>query len=397
MRMEELSDSQYIKGTDTVERYLLGLVRAYFADSNVAEPASREFIIRRAVLRMKEEFRYENIGVLSVTLADGIARTGPVSITLADLGAEPAITPKLSAFNVNFGDQANTACEGNDPRLEDSRDPNPHTHNIQDINGLEGRLSTLMSAISRVATAGHVHQNYNVLDKIVYSGSRSTIDLNFIDTLGPNIDQKINDIRDRINTVISVDVKKEVDKVDAALKTAETKLSQAQQTTGVIHQNYLTQSKAYTDTKASDVMTQLQGTLNGYVEKSQLTNTVAGALSFAGSMLMSCRLMQDKGDGIFMYEIDIIQSIIDELDTRQANFSDCLVDVLVKNNNEYTKTPYLYIDDDGGILGILTSSIDYANKKINLVYKGGNITTLPSVIANSTIEIKVYSKRSVDT
>ena len=39
MRMEELSDSRYIKSTDQVERYLLGLVEEYCKNSNVSSPS----------------------------------------------------------------------------------------------------------------------------------------------------------------------------------------------------------------------------------------------------------------------------------------------------------------------------------------------------------------------
>ena len=45
----------------------------------------------------------------------------------SDIGAEPAIGVKGSAFNKNFGNAANEVCEGNDPRLSDKRDPKNHT------------------------------------------------------------------------------------------------------------------------------------------------------------------------------------------------------------------------------------------------------------------------------
>ena len=45
---------------------------------------------------------------------------------------EPAFA-KNSAFNKDFGTTAGTVCQGNDPRLSDSRDPKPHTHGGTDI------------------------------------------------------------------------------------------------------------------------------------------------------------------------------------------------------------------------------------------------------------------------
>jgi len=47
---------------------------------------------------------------------------------------EPAFD-KRTAFNKDFGTTAGTVCQGNDPRLSDSRDPKPHTHGGTDITG----------------------------------------------------------------------------------------------------------------------------------------------------------------------------------------------------------------------------------------------------------------------
>ena len=49
---------------------------------------------------------------------------------------EDAFT-KNTAFNRNFGSAANTVTEGNDPRLTNNRDPNPHTHVEVDITDLD--------------------------------------------------------------------------------------------------------------------------------------------------------------------------------------------------------------------------------------------------------------------
>ena len=176
MRMEELSDSRYIKNTDTVERYLLNLVQEYFKNSNITPTTSKEYIIKRAVERMREEISYDSIGVLSITLPDGEKRTGAITITLEDLNGEPLISPKYSAFNVNFGNEKNTACEGDDPRLSDARKPLQHEHDIKDIIGLEGILSTLIGRIERIGGFAHEHSNKNVLDILIYTGEKVSID-----------------------------------------------------------------------------------------------------------------------------------------------------------------------------------------------------------------------------
>ena len=97
MRMEELANNNFIKGTDSVERYLLDIIKQYFSSNNIDDD-SREYIIKKAVEQMKEELNIDNAGVVSVN-----GKTGEVTITLESLGGEPLIYPKLYAYNVNFG------------------------------------------------------------------------------------------------------------------------------------------------------------------------------------------------------------------------------------------------------------------------------------------------------
>ena len=58
---------------------------------------------------------------------------------ITDLNAnkEPVISPKNTAFNKAFGAITDTVCEGNDARLSDDRDPNPHTHTESNITDLD--------------------------------------------------------------------------------------------------------------------------------------------------------------------------------------------------------------------------------------------------------------------
>lgn len=49
--------------------------------------------------------------------AESSFRTGNVNLTAAQIGAEPAIPTKNTAFNVNFGTTARTAAQGNDSRI----------------------------------------------------------------------------------------------------------------------------------------------------------------------------------------------------------------------------------------------------------------------------------------
>lgn len=189
MRMEELEGQNYIKGVDTVEKYLLNLVKQYFENTNEVNANTKEYIIRKAVNRMKEELNIDNAGVVSVN-----GMTGPVTINCETLGAEPYVYPKGNAYNKNFGNSAGTVCEGNDPRLNDKRKPLPHTHAISDIDGLTGKITSIENYLNTLSSNSHTHSNKSVLDKIRYSGDSLTIDLAVIEQTNNLLDAKINEV-----------------------------------------------------------------------------------------------------------------------------------------------------------------------------------------------------------
>ena len=197
MRLEELMDNRTIKTPDHVERYLLQLVRDYFDNNvNFAPQTSREYIIKKAVERMREEVVFNTIGVLSIVLPNGEIRTGEVKITLDDLNGEPLIENKLSAFNVNFGTTKGTACEGNDIRLYDDRKPLEHVHELSDVIGLNGILSTLKGKLERMDGSLHEHNNKKVIDMLVYTGNHSSIDLASLETLESKVIKLIDSIQE---------------------------------------------------------------------------------------------------------------------------------------------------------------------------------------------------------
>lgn len=246
MRIEELENNMYIKSTDSVEKFLLNVIQEYFKDSNEAIEGSKEYIIREAVDRLKTEMDYNSLGVLSITLQDGIARTGEVNITLAELGGEPEISPKLSAFNVNFGTKANTACEGNDPRLYNARTPLKHEHEISDIRGLEGRLSSIDGQIARMGGSAHTHSNKDVLDKLVYTGFNNTIDLTVIDSLEPKIDAFIEEVRTHIQTYVQ-NTQTEIQRINQTLNELNQEIDNIHAYVIEKCDEYLLTAKQYTD------------------------------------------------------------------------------------------------------------------------------------------------------
>ena len=401
MRMEELSDSRYIKTTDTVEKYLLNLVEQYFTNHNVASVTSREYIIKKAIERMKEELSYDDIGVLSITLPSGERRTGAITITLEDLHGEPLITPKLSAFNVPFGDEQNTACEGNDPRLSDERMPVAHNHTIENIIGLEGKLSTIFGKMERINGLSHEHSNKGILDMLVYTGDKSIIDLTLIDTL----EDKVNLIVQQIRTEIA-DYKNTIDAkiagVNAEIVVVKSQINDLRDFILQKNQEYLTLANQYTDTEISEqnaYIQQIIGTLMTRDKIQDIIDMAKDTYTLAGTMRFSIASAIDVGGSLKEYtsEKDISSNILSELTARNTSLSNCQIEALIEyqsgGQTVFAPLPYITFKDNSNDGAIQVSTVSANNK---IIFK---LTTAAGVIApeiqSAFIIYNVYSKEEI--
>lgn len=144
MRIEPKGNDMYCKSPDRIDAYLIRIVNRYFNSTLEDIDQSRESIITEAVNRIKLELLSlsANGVIIPVTSVNG--KTGPVSLTYTDLGAEPAFE-KLSAFNRSFGNTAGTVTEGNDPRLSDARVPKSHTHTAGEITNLREIIEGILN------------------------------------------------------------------------------------------------------------------------------------------------------------------------------------------------------------------------------------------------------------
>ena len=396
MRMEELADSMYIKQTDAVEKYLLNLVQEYFKNSSLASSTSREYIIKRAVERMKEEMEFDQLGVLSITLPDGVKRTGAVTISLEDLNGEPAIVPKRSAFNVNFGTEQNTACEGNDPRLSDKRDPLEHKHEISEINGLEGILSTITGKIERVNGFLHEHKNKSVLDILVYTGKKSVIDLADLENIEEKIKKIVQDIENDI-TKYRNDVQTKVTQVNTEIQNVRTEIESIKQYILDTNKQYYEQSKAYADTKISDAVNDINNKLMDYTKKTEL-NPILDLASNVYTLAGSMEIPLSDSANLKEYNIDmpINQNILDELNTRMQVLKNTQIEFLLEysdsSNLMCSATPYVIIDNDT-VDGTLQTGVTFANNTIHISISCKS--NIPDYIANGKIILNVYSKKNI--
>lgn len=367
MRIEEIQNNMYIKSVDTVEQYLLNIIKNYFEKTDKEAENSIEVIIQEAVDRMYNDMDYNGIGVLTITLPNGkVLPEKPsnknyedlvkdVTITLDDLGGEPLIPQKLSAFNVNFGNQANTACEGNDPRLYDARKPLKHTHQISDIPGLEGLIATILSQNDKTKIYNHSHNNKSVLDKLVYSGEKLKIDLTVLDTLDTKIDnlveqikQNIIDYTEQTNTKIEntnqliIQLNNKIDEIkEFVINKCEEYLTEAKNFTNTIFQQSVESTKTYID--------------NNYVNKSDiyyLINIAKNCYTFAGSERWALNEMfyQLNNTGNRSVSLDISDKILNELQRREIAIGDSypifkFYIEYINENGKTVKQPLPYIDN----------------------------------------------------
>ena len=393
MRMEELSDSRYIKSTDQVERYLLGLVEEYCKNSNVSSPSSREYIIKRAVQRMKEEISFEGMGVLSITLPDGEPRTGAVNITLEDLNGEPLISPKLSAFNVSFGNEQNTACEGNDPRLSDARKPLKHQHEIKDIIGLEGQLSTLEGLLNRTGQFEHEHANKNILDMFVYTGDKTVIDLTLLDTMKDDIQKLVDKIREEI-IAHKQEINNKITEVNTKITEVKQEIENLKQFIIDKNKEYYKKSTDYTDTKITETENALNTKIANLVTKEMLNGVLDianKAYTFVGQSVYTVNSVIDNNTQ------SIDQSILDEIITRETSLDKCVFEISLKYLTPSGQTfmytlPYI-IFKDNTVYGMIQAEL--LNDGTIIFHTDVDINNLPDEIYHGEIIINVYSTSSV--
>lgn len=400
MRMEELANNKYIKKTDTVEKYLLELVRSYFKGGNVADDASREATVNKAVERMKEELTLDGMGVTSIII-NGETKTGAVTITLEDLGGEPWINPKRSAFNVDFGTTKGTACEGNDPRLSDDRHPLAHKHKTSDIIGLDGILSTITGKVDRVNGLAHSHSNKDVLDKLVYTGNKTIIDLGILDNLEDKISNIVNQIRSEI-TNFKNDIAKLVTATEKQINDIEKKIDALSDLIEKKNKEYYAQAVSYTDTKYAGLKKDFEDAVKNFVVKNDLKNVLDAAnqiMSKIDTFGISVRNIldftgyQQVRKGTYAIPASVKKEMVD----RGVNIMQCQTEFLISYVNEnsrrvYAPIPYITFEN-GDVDGNLQVSNDADNIYITYTSKAG--TYIPDEVQNATIICNFYSRQDV--
>lgn len=385
MRMEELSDSRYEKGTDSVEKYLLNIVQNYFKNQNVSSLQSRETIIKKAVARMKEEVDFESIGVLSITLPDGEKRIGAVQISLEDLGGEPRIADKKTAFNVNFGNDAGTACEGNDPRLSDSREPLPHQHSIADILNLDAEILALHGKIDRLVF--HEHENSDALNVLRYTGTKSAVDLADVEKLQASINSLLSDMQS-IADSYKDETRTAVSGAQEAIQDAQVAFNSMKSTLDAQSEQYKLELKTELDEKIADALNQIDAKFDDYATGASMAG-IQGVINNAITMYGSTAVyMADvvAAGGTYKVEDGIpveIQSFGPHMEP--------IIDAYMIIDGLKVKLPYLIFNDDLNMLdGAVSITYDGQNVYVHCNCKN----TPPEAVKNALVQV-MYSVKGV--
>lgn len=402
MRMEELSENRYIKSTDTVERYLLELVRRYFDNANIASELSQEYIIKKALTRMKEEISFDGMGVTKIII-DGKEYTGAVNLSLGMLGGEPLISPKHSAFNVDFGTEAMTACEGNDPRLSDARTPLPHKHGISDVAGLEGILSTLTGKIERVNGLMHQHPNKNILDMLIYTGDKSQIDLTLLDTLEGKTNELVNTIRSEVSQY-RIDIDEKIRNVQVNTDKLENKIEEFKESIRQRNAEDLLEAKNYADGKDLELKEEFDDAIADFIKKDDLeplldvmqeSIILIGTEEISLHEIIDVTTMDIVKSGIFTVSQEIQQRIMDNGLSLNECHKELSIKLIAAGTGKATYAPIPYITVSGGnIDGILQGTFDGMSASITLTTPTGYVN---GALYNASIVCKIYHKQGVVT
>lgn len=173
MSIIEHEDNRFTKENSEVEKYLLRIIQRYFDIESKLSKETIEAIIIESLTRFKQIALKEKGFLFSLN-----QKTGNINLTIQDFGGEQSFA-KRSAFNKDFGNEADTICEGNDNRLSNARIPLEHVHSVLNIDNLRDRINNIIVSDRAV----HIHDNKNVLDIIRYTGTQAQIDLIVIEEL----------------------------------------------------------------------------------------------------------------------------------------------------------------------------------------------------------------------
>lgn len=259
--LKQENKNQTIKVNNEVENYLLRIIQRYFDTEFVYTQESIESMIVESLTRFKHLIIHEKGFIFSLN-----QMTGHLNLSIRDFGGEPAFEKK-SAFNKDFGTEADTICEGNDERLFDERESLEHNHDIGSVNGLKERLEEF-----GIKADGHIHKNKNILDLLKYTGSKTQIDLIVLEELKFAVDEYYKNLeayQDELKTLHEADMEQLSGYIELLIRLLNELLESVNNTI-----NWLQDAYDYTTESVLAYQQEMMKLLSKYLTKEQIQDLI---------------------------------------------------------------------------------------------------------------------------
>ena len=317
---------------DPITNYLRNIIQRYFQIENEISQESKEAIIIQAYTRLKEILNaYSNKYIICIN-----ERSGNIDLFIKDLGGEEAFD-KNTAFNkdfcntttsnatlwnndtenyLNYGEkQEDHIVAGDDDRLSNARIPLAHIHTIDEIKGLREKLEEY----NLINGGFHLHTNQNILNMLIYTGSRVSIDLILIEDLVARVEKSVERFKETDGYFISL-AQRYINQLQDIFTPVHNKLRRIEENIDSSISNIVREVNAYTDIKNVSfkkyIHTLLENRLNSE-EYNLLKNTLEHSIRIVGSGTIP--LTDDT------FVCDTIDSV--ETKTTQGNYHDIIFDI----------------------------------------------------------------------
>lgn len=267
--IKQHNDASYSKEQNDVEKYLMKIIQRYFLVEQEYSEGQKEAIIVESIRRIKIYLAEHKAGVFAIN-----HKTGIVHFDITDFDGEPEFE-KNNSFNKDFGNSADTICQGNDIRLSNKRIPIKHTHYIDDIDGLEEALYERYS----INIVGHEHTEKDALDKIIYTGDSPEVDLILFEQFLDMVSMFITQLK-----ILQINTEDIHDKFKEFISNAEARVANMSDIYAEFmkEQSWLQDAKDYADERSNDFTEMCRQKLRSYMTDEEFKELL-NDLNFVGS------------------------------------------------------------------------------------------------------------------
>ena len=250
---------------DPIERYLRRIIQRYFQIENEISQETKESIIIQAYTRLKEYLNaFDRKYILCLN-----EKSGAIDLTIRDLNGEEAFE-KNTAFNKDFCEdnveQADHIVSGDDTRLSDARIPLTHTHEIEDIIGLR----ELLEEHNLINGGFHLHNNLNVLNMLMYTGSMISIDLLLLEDLEGKVNKAVEKFTETNEYFVNI-AKKYINQLQNIFVAVYNRLNYINANIDLWINDFVQDANIYSDKKGIEIKNEIHVFLKHYLSNEEYT------------------------------------------------------------------------------------------------------------------------------